>query len=72
MTDSNQFHYSNLFKLLEKSISKAQREVVLVAPFIKEELLNKLLRSLDPSIKLSVVTRWQIEEILSGVNDIEL
>jgi hypothetical protein len=45
-------------------------QVILVSPFIKYKSLERIVNSLKDGIKLSVYTRWRIDEIAQGVSDI--
>lgn len=72
MINTRSFHYKDLLSLLEGSIKNAEEEVLLVAPFIKHSIIEILLKSLTEGVKLTVYTRWRLDEILSGVSDIEI
>ena len=48
----------------------ASNQAILVAPFIKYKSLERITDSLPDSIKLSVYTRWRIDEIAQGVSDL--
>ena len=47
-----------------------QRELVLVAPFIKTAALDGLLTSLGDDVRLECITRWRPAEIAAGVSDL--
>ncbi len=53
-------------------MTRVDNEVVLVAPFIKHSIIEILLQHLKDKTKLTVYTRWRLDEILSGVSDIEI
>ncbi|MBD2312299.1 phospholipase D family protein [Desertifilum sp. FACHB-1129] len=57
---------------LEKLCVEACDEVVLVAPFVKAFVLKELLARISTDITVRCVTRWQPEEILRGVSDLEV
>lgn len=57
---------------LEELCAQACKEVILVAPFIKASVLERLLSKIPPRIALKCVTRWRPEEILAGVSDLEV
>jgi len=57
---------------LEKLCAEACNEVVLVAPFVKAFVLKELLARIPIDITVRCVTRWQPEEILRGVSDLEI
>jgi hypothetical protein len=53
-------------------LASAEREVVLIAPFIKEAVLRGLLDVVPPGADVRVVTRWRLDEIAAGVSDLEV
>ena len=57
---------------LENLCRNANREILLVAPFIKKATLQRLLTIIPAGITLRCITRWQPEEIASGVSDLEI
>ncbi len=57
---------------LKRLCQIAQQEIILVAPFIKVDVLKQLLNSINPEITITCVTRWLIEEITIGVSDLEV
>lgn len=58
-------------KLLELC-SGAQREVLLVAPFVKARSLRRLLSQISQGVEVTCVTRWRPEEVAAGVSDLEV
>lgn len=62
----------NLGDRLVKLCGQATQEVVLIAPFIKAEALNRTLQSLGADVSLLCVTRWLPSEIASGYSDLEI
>ena len=46
--------------------------LVLVAPFIKKDVLERILTNLPEDVFVKCVTRWRVGEIASGVSDIEI
>jgi hypothetical protein len=50
----------------------AQQELLLVAPFIKVAVLERLLIEIPDEVTLRCVTRWFPHEIASGVSDLEI
>jgi hypothetical protein len=61
-----------LFERLEAHCEGARHELVLVAPFIKQVVLRRLLDAIPPSVPVRVVTRWLPQDIASGVCDLEI
>lgn len=58
---------------LLKLVSSAEERVVLVAPFIKAESLRLILDAIpNPGPQIDCVTRWQPEDIVDGVCDLEI
>ena len=57
---------------LELLCAESRRKLLLVAPFIKESILRRLLRGTNEGVDLSVVTRWRPHEISAGVSDLEV
>lgn len=63
---------SPLGKKLENLCNLASEEIVLVAPFIKAPILQRILAEIKESIQIKCITRWIPEEILAGVSDLEV
>ncbi|MCS7050863.1 MAG: phospholipase D family protein, partial [Thermomicrobium sp.] len=57
---------------LSRLVARATGHVTLIAPFITHGALERLVAEADPSILLSVFTRWQLEEIVAGVSDLRV
>ncbi len=61
-------------KALEEDVlsllKKAQREVLVVAPYIRSESLKRLLCSVSNRVDTKVVTRWKLADLLSGSSDL--
>lgn len=55
---------------LRSFLATARGELVLIAPFIKEPVMRRLLDEVDPSVDVRVVTRWRVDEIAAGVSDL--
>ncbi len=49
---------------------KATNQVVLAAPFIKEQILKSLLQSIPLEPEVTIITRWIPEEVAQGVCDL--
>lgn len=64
---------SAIFDEVADLLGGARREVQIVAPFVKEPMLRRLLdRVSDDVAQIRVVTRWSISEIAAGVSDPEI
>ncbi len=60
------------FKQLDAVIKSALDEVVLVSPFITKSVLELLLQSVRASVKVTLITRFRIEDIFGGFNDLAI
>ncbi|MDB4952194.1 MAG: hypothetical protein JWM27_4843 [Gemmatimonadetes bacterium] len=58
--------------LLERAASAAAGDVCLIAPFVKEAVLRRLLATVPQDIAVTVVTRWRADEVAAGVSDLEV
>ncbi len=57
---------------LSNLCAEANKEVLLVAPFIKAAVLERLLNEISADVSLRCITRWFPEEIVAGVGDLEV
>jgi hypothetical protein len=57
---------------LSRRVAQATGHVTLIAPFITQGALERLVAETDPSIPLSVFTRWRLDEIAAGVSDLRV
>ena len=64
--------YKNLGESIIQYANHSTSVVVLVAPFVKVNVIAKILENISPEILLKIVTRWIPEEIVAGVNDLEV
>ncbi|MCC3154614.1 phospholipase D family protein [Hymenobacter sp. BT770] len=55
---------------LESLCKNAIDEVLLVAPFVKGHILQRLLGCIEPKVAVRIVTRWNPLEIQAGVSDL--
>ena len=53
-------------------LGTAQRNVLIVAPFIRKEALIRLLDSIPADTKTTIVTRWRLADLLSGASDLDV
>jgi hypothetical protein len=51
---------------------QARGKLTLVAPFIKQVALERLIGGIDSSVRLTVLTRWRVDEICAGVSDLSV
>lgn len=61
-----------LGNILKRACESARQEIILIAPFIKYDTLSKLLESIKRVNRLTVITRWQLGDIVTGVCDLEI
>ena len=52
-------------------LGRNSRDVLLVAPYIKLTTLTNILELIDSNATITCVTRWNPQDILSGVSDLE-
>ncbi|WP_193174107.1 phospholipase D family protein [Oricola nitratireducens] len=57
---------------IKRLIGSARKEVLLCAPFIKHDVLEKLLELVAPRVRVTVVTRWKAAEVAAGVSDLSV
>jgi len=58
-------------RLLE-AVRSARVSVALIAPFIKADVVRRVLAETATSVRVTVVTRWIPAEIAAGVSDLEV
>ena len=49
-----------------------REQAILVAPFIKSSVSERLLHALAPEVAVTIYTRWRPEEVAAGVSDLEV
>ena len=57
---------------LQALVDGAERDLVLVAPFMKARVLDQLLKSVSDEVGVRCVTRWKPGEIAAGVSDLDV
>ncbi|MEI9931855.1 MAG: phospholipase D family protein [Rhizomicrobium sp.] len=57
---------------LLSAVRSARVEAVLIAPFIKADVIKRVLVEIAASVPVTVVTRWIPAEIAAGVSDLEV
>ena len=50
------------------SVSKGIRVRLLIAPFVQTGAIKELFSCIPPCLEMKVITRWQANDILSGVS----
>lgn len=61
-----------LGNLILEMVGAAMAELRLVAPFIKKDVLSKLLQNAPTSAAVTIFTRWRPDEVAAGVSDLEV
>lgn len=65
--------HDHIWQQLEGLLQGASRRVVLIAPFIKQDLFQAALSAIPHSVTdIDCVTRWSVAEIAAGVSDPEI
>jgi len=62
----------NLGDQLEQLCRSTTQTLWLVAPFIKQVTLKRLLEHVAPEVTIHCVTRWRLDEIVAGVSDLDV
>lgn len=70
MTRMSKMAFSRIYSSLFDFLSDAENELIILCPFIKRSALKKVLEQLSDSIKLTVVVRWKIEDLVFGSSDL--
>ena len=45
--------------------------LIIAAPYVKADALNKVLSEVSPDVSLICITRWNLQDVILGVSDIE-
>lgn len=73
LVDAPQFlETGSTFAEVLKNSSNATKEIVLVSPFINKNLLETILAAVKPKVSVTLVTRFRILDLLSGLNDLRI
>ena len=51
-------------------LGSAQKEVKIIAPFIRSSALTRLLDAIQESVRVSIVTRWRPLDVVAGASDL--
>ena len=63
---------STLGARISEVFGSAKKHVVIVAPFIKKDPLERVLKKLTGDLQITCVTRWLPEDIASGICDLDV
>jgi hypothetical protein len=65
-------NFTHLGHQLSEFLADAQVELLVVAPFIKVDALERLLADVSESVQVDIFTRWRLSELSIGVSDIDV
>jgi hypothetical protein len=65
-------YFTNLAQCFTERIQSAERNILVVSPFISSTALKYFLSKASTELKIQVVTRWGMRDVLSGVSDPEV
>jgi PLD-like domain len=68
----SQLVWSPVYKILEQRIQDGDDIVLLIVPFVKLDALKKLQKAQANKQALKLVCRWDPEDLISGVSDLEV
>jgi hypothetical protein len=57
---------------LHEIACEATNEVVIIAPFMKANVIVRLLEAVNKTASVICITRWRPDEIVQGMNDLEI
>ena len=66
------FIYSGLSQRFSEKIACAKEEIFWVAPFITSPALKHFLSAAKNNMQLTIVTRWGMRDVMSGISDPEV
>jgi len=69
----NEFYFSekdHLFEKVKEYISYANRELVIISPYITTKVLQNLI--FDCKDKITIITTWKLNDLKTGSSDLEL
>lgn len=55
---------------LQSAFATASQQLRVIAPYIKETILRRLLERTDPDLPLTVVTQWTVADLVHGSSDL--
>ncbi|MFH1824600.1 MAG: phospholipase D-like domain-containing protein [Candidatus Firestonebacteria bacterium] len=60
------------YKSFFNFISNVESELIIICPFIKIAALKKIIENVPLKVKIIIIVRWKIFDIVSGVSDLEI
>lgn len=70
MTDLYFSEKGKFFQQIQSFISAADKEILIVSPYIKTEVLKELIS--ESRAKITLISTWKLRDIQLGISDIEL
>lgn len=65
-------YFSKLHEALFLKLQDAVHYVTLYSPYIKKEVVERLISNVGSDVKIQVICSWKIEDLAKGVSDIEV
>ena len=69
MTD---LKFDDLEKVTIDFVSNANKELIIISPFIKLTAIKSIVSHINPDVKVIVVTRWNLNDLIFGASDLEV
>ena len=64
--------YHKIYARLAEFVLKTDKELIIVVPFITISALSFLLKNIKTDIKIIIVTRWRLMDLIMGVSDLKI
>ncbi len=64
--------WQNIGEQLINIAQSSKKNAVIIAPFIKQVILRRILDALSFEVQTTCITRWRVEELMCGVSDLEV
>ena len=68
----NNLIWSPIYAELEKKLKLQKGVILIICPFIQTDALNKIIEYCPNLEDLKIITRWNKEDLVSGVSDIKI
>lgn len=62
--------FNKTYRDFVEFVSSAQNELIILSPYIKLEAIKLLLEKVAPGIKVTVVARWKLSDLIFGSSDV--
>ena len=67
-----ELYFRKTYKEFFEFVSSAQNELIILSPYIKLEPIKLLLEKVRPEVRIIVVARWKMSDLIFGSSDIEV